>query len=353
MAIKNITAAFRIAFIFAGALIGAGFASGQELLQFFITYGSLGFGGIFCAGLFFSLLSWRLLTISRRFKLTSFSDLARLLCGRKTALFFEYAVFFFLFAVFAIMIAGAGSAAERLLALPARQCAIFFTFLVLLASTKGFSGVAKINAFLTPFLAAIILTVSLSSLSYHHFSLESIRQAAAYSNQPAPHWLLACISYAAYNMILASAILVPLGGKTAVPSGKPVFICASLLGGAILAVLSFLIVCTLLAHSPAILAEPFPMLTISCTQNKLHAILYILVLASAMFTTSLSCLYACADKVSSLLPAGKFACAFLIAALALCFSKIGFSQLIAVLFPFFGYVSSWLFLKLMLKPLKK
>lgn len=347
---KKLTSILRIAFTFAGTLIGAGFASGQELLQFFITYGSFGFGGIIFAGMLFSLLAWRLLTLSQKRQLSSYADLIYTLCGKKSAYFFEGTIFCFLFAVLAIMLAGSGNIVGDVFALPNYYGYVPFSLLIIIANAHGFTGIAKINTYVTPFLAAIIIIISIHSLTYHHFSFDDMKHAALYANQPAPHWLLACILYVSYNMILSSTILVPLGKTTA---DKSVLKYGSFLGGIMLAFLSFLIVSTLLMHSPAILAEPFPMFTISCSQNQLHAILYITVLMIAMFTTSLSCLYGCANKLSALLPVGYLFNSIFIITAALCFTEIGFSQLIATVFPFFGYISLWLLLKLIFKQLPK
>ena len=40
----------RVAMTYAGTIIGAGFVSGQELLQFFVAYGTTGLAGIMVAG---------------------------------------------------------------------------------------------------------------------------------------------------------------------------------------------------------------------------------------------------------------------------------------------------------------
>ena len=46
---------WKIAATFIGAVVGAGFASGQELSQFFLGYGPAGRYGVICSGLLFAL----------------------------------------------------------------------------------------------------------------------------------------------------------------------------------------------------------------------------------------------------------------------------------------------------------
>lgn len=337
-------AIFKIAFTFAGTLIGAGFASGQELLQFFITYGSFGFAGILFAGLLFAWLSYRLLSLSYRFQFRSYTELIRFLCGKKIGACFECAVFLFLFTVLVVMLAAAGSVAETLFSLPALFGRGLLSLAVLGAAARGVHGIAKINFCATPFLVAVITLVSLSSLQHHDFSAELFFAAAQYAQQPAPHWLLSCALYVGYNLVLGIAVLVPLGRETPSAAGRKY---GSLLGGMLLASLSFLIVGTLLIHSPALLAEPIPMLTVSCSQNDLHAFLYATAFILALFTTSSSCLYGCAAKLSTTVPLPLSLPLITLAALAC--SGIGFERLIALAFPIFGYASLWLLIRLAVK----
>lgn len=334
----------KIALTFAGTVIGAGFASGQELLQFFITYGSLGFYGIFFAGFLFAWLGYRLLTVSNQLQLTSYPQLIYHLCGPKAGIFFDYAISFFLFTVLVIMLAAAGTIAQSMFALPFYQGQHLLAVAITLAALNGVSGIMKINIFSTPLLAFIIVMVSLSSLNYHNYSLENFNAAAYYSAQPAPHWLLACLLYVSYNLILGITVLVPLGKSASNTAARKV---GSMLGGLLLAFLSFLIVSTIIIHCPDILLIQIPMLTISCSQHYLHGLLYALIFIIALFTTSLGCLYGCACKLKTILPLPYPLCLVLTVGTAIFFTQIGFSNLIGIVFPIFGYTTLWILVRLM------
>lgn len=47
------TGAFQIAAVYVGTVVGAGFATGREIAEFFTKYGFLGFLGILIAGYIF------------------------------------------------------------------------------------------------------------------------------------------------------------------------------------------------------------------------------------------------------------------------------------------------------------
>src|SRR5256885_11898453 len=56
----------RIAGAFVGVIVGAGFASGQEILQFFAGFGAIGLAGCLVAALAFVFLSMAFSTIDRK-----------------------------------------------------------------------------------------------------------------------------------------------------------------------------------------------------------------------------------------------------------------------------------------------
>lgn len=341
--------ALTIALTLCGAMIGAGFASGQELLQFFIAYGRFGLAGVAFAGALFAAVAWRLLAVSRRMQLQTHLELVYLLCGQRLGGLFNLAIAAFLFVLLVLMLAAANAAADGS-PLPAGFAGFMLAALAVCAALRGSSGIAQVNFAATPLLAAAIAFVCASSLSYHGWHPGLLEQAASLSAQPAPHWLLGCTLYVAYNFALGATVLVPLGRSARKPAA-----CAagSILGGLLLAALSLLIALTLLVHTPHILSQQLPMLHISCTQSVWHAALYGTVLFLSMFTTSSACLYGCACKLRSATGQSAPLSLFFCAAAALSFSGIAFNHIIATLFPLFGYLSLFLLVRLFTVKLPK
>ena len=65
---------FRVAGIYAASITGAGFASGQEILQFFSIYRAGGFYGILLAGILFSVLGCTVLTRVYRERIRNYEE---------------------------------------------------------------------------------------------------------------------------------------------------------------------------------------------------------------------------------------------------------------------------------------
>lgn len=102
-----------IACTYTGTVIGAGFASGQEILQFFIAYGGIGLAGIIAAGFLFALLGHRLLILAWDIEAASFKDILAHLYGQKLGKLMEMITSLSLFGIFTVMLAGAGTLAAE------------------------------------------------------------------------------------------------------------------------------------------------------------------------------------------------------------------------------------------------
>ena len=57
---------WRIALTYVGAIVGAGFASGQELTRFFVVFGGSGLLGIIIAGSIFAILGAVVIDLANR-----------------------------------------------------------------------------------------------------------------------------------------------------------------------------------------------------------------------------------------------------------------------------------------------
>lgn len=73
----------KIAFIYVGTVIGAGFASGREIIEFFAVYGLKGSWGIFISCILFAFIGGVLLVKVYNNKIESFNELSNELFGNK------------------------------------------------------------------------------------------------------------------------------------------------------------------------------------------------------------------------------------------------------------------------------
>jgi uncharacterized membrane protein YkvI len=333
----------KVAATYAGTIIGAGFASGQELLQFFVIYGSTGLAGILLAGCLFIWLGCRILELGHRLQATGYHQLLYYVCGARIGLLLDIIVSVFLFCVLTVMLAGAGTVCRDNFGLPYLSGLLAMSFLTLLTALRKVEGITTANLIVTPLLAIATLATSLYSLSYHGIDTSIFNTPSPLPSANSFHWLLASLLYVSYNLVMGTTVLAPLGAHT---HGRITRLLGGVIGGAVLALLAGCVTLTVMLHYPQVLEYEVPMLYITSSQHNLNHLSYIIILIAAMYTTALASLYGCATKLQSVTCLPFTVCLVIILTLSLVFSQAGFANLITVLFPIFGYATLWFTIKL-------
>lgn len=335
--------AVRVGATFAGTVVGAGFASGQEIVQFFVSFGQAGLAGIAVATALFAWLGGSLLEVGHRLRATAYHQAVYHVCGPRAGLVIDAAIAAFLFAALAIMLAGMATVGRDLAGLPYHVGLAAGGLAAAATVLGGIRGVAAANMVVTPFLIVCILVVSLYSLIYHAFGPGHVAVPPAPAQQPAPHWLLATLLYVSYNLVIGSTVLVPLGST--VPSYVS-RLAGGVLGGLILGGLAAFLTLVVMLHHPHSLSHEVPILEVASRQHPLASAIYSLILVAAMFTTALASLYGCAGKMTAATGLHPALSAVGVTAAALVCGQLGFANLIRLLFPVFGYITLWFTVRL-------
>lgn len=190
-------------FVFESAVIAGGYATGRELVQFFLPAGPWGgLLGMGIAMLFWSAVLMVSFELARTFKAYDYRSFFKLLLGRGWFLF-EIAYFLLIIIVFAVMGAAAGEIAHDLFGVPK-----LVGSMTMIAAT-GLMVFYSSNV-IEKFLA---LSVGYLYLVYIVFCIWGFvafgdRIEAALASQPVGNgWFKAGITYAGYNVGTVPAVL--------------------------------------------------------------------------------------------------------------------------------------------------
>ncbi|CUH95437.1 putative membrane protein [Propionispora sp. 2/2-37] len=340
---QNLLDVIKIASAYAGTIIGAGFASGQELLQFFVVYGTVGFGGIILAGILFAWLGYRILELGHRLNATGYHQLLYYACGKKAALFLDSIITVFLFSVLTIMLSGTGTMFQDHFHLPYSLGTGVIGILAFCTVLYGIRGITVMNMGMLPLLTLSTLSVGIYSLAYHGLSTDMLVNVVPYDPQNGSHWLIASILYVSYNLIIGSTVLAPLGPH--IRSRKLRF-WGSIAGGFLITILAGFIAIIVMIHCPDILNYEIPMLHIAGMQHKINSTSYVCMFLIAMYTTAATTLYACAGQLSHVTKLSFPLCSLIIIATGMLCSQLGFSVLISWVFPAVGYLALYFIVRL-------
>jgi len=322
---------FQVAATYVGAVMGAGFASGQEIQQFFVRFGRWGLVGIVVSALLFSLLGWGLLDLQERWKITSYPEFFDYLLGRKWGRWADGLVSILLFVGMLAMISGSGALFYEYFGF-SKWLGISLTGSVIaLALWFRGEGVLWINSTLIPLKFIICLGIAIASLFLA--TSQDVISIGVSQSPIVKNWALSAVLYVSFNFTLAMVVFASLGRYVQRPGAR----LGAVIGGLALGVFAFVIGVALL-KSPDSIGLEIPMVAVAGKLGDWPAFFYVIVLWLAMITASIGNGFSLASRM---VETGKLSyrnAILLLLLLLLPIAGVKFSKIVQLVYPVFGYL---------------
>ena len=320
---------------FVGIIVGAGFASGQEIIQYFTSYGYKGIFGALIATLGFSFIGMCIAQISSRLRTTSHKDLIYQISGKYLGFVVDYLLSFFLFGVAVIMFAGAGSTFEQMFGLPIWVGSLIMIILTILTVMMNVKSIINVIAMVTPYLLAIVMVIAVYSIATMDLSFAEQVVVAEQQAQVASNWWIAALLYVSFNIGVCFSMLTVVSGSI---RNEKVAGMGGIMGGLFLGALMLLINLSMLAKMDTIAGLDIPMLQLA---NEIHPIVGILMsiaLLGMIYNTAVGMFYSFTVRFfKPSKPSFKVAVIF-IGILGFVASLVGFTELVSKVYAAMGYI---------------
>lgn len=321
---KNLSCILEISFVIIGAIIGAGFASGKEISIFFAKYGINGLIGIILTVFIINIVIYRIIVISKKYEIRSFSDLLRIKKVKHQRII-NICMNIFLLLSFSVMVAGFKGYALQIASKQANVMTILFIFICYITLNKKAEGIINGNKYLVPPLIIAIFIISLTFIA-KEYPYEVIE------NQYVGNSIISSILYSGYNLVMIIPVIVSLAERM---KDKREINKMSIITTCIMIILFLLIFIPLIIDKTGAMGYEFPILSITKSMGKCYSILYSVVIIIAIFTSVISSGYAFLSNVSK---ENYKELSIIICAIALIVSNFGFGNLIENLYPIFGTI---------------
>lgn len=323
-----------IAMGFTGSLLGAGFVSGQEVMQFFGVFGIYGLIAMPISLALLYILGCFVMKTARKTGITEFDRIIIRKDIHWLRGFFSLTYIFYLFGTVVIMVAGTGALLNQLYGVPAIIGSALMTILLGVVALWEAKGVLTVFSITVPVM--IVVGMVIGVLSILTFETNSIA-ATPFSNENPllGNWVMATLAFVSYNMMGAISILVPISPDVKEEGS----IHRGMLRGIIQ--LSLVFICILL---PMILFRDMvehaelPMLALANKVNPILGIVYSLLLFTGMFGTALSFLYGVAYRIRKYREYKLRPLIGILITVAFVGSLLGFKELIGIVLPVSGYI---------------
>ena len=336
---------------FAGAfvafMIGSGYASGQEIMQFFTAYGIWSIGGLIIALVLFSWLGKVLMNYGYRHSELTPEQMPdqsfRYYCGKYFGTFLAWFIPVFLFLVCVVMTSGAGATLAQYFGLPTWVGALGMCVLVFVTNLFGFKRIVDIVGALGPLTIIFSIIIAIYAIASNPAGLANIATHAdvlagmANATNGAPLWALAGLLYVAYNMT-GSVPFLTQTGATATSAREAKW--GAIGGGILFIVAGLLMNLALLCYIDDVAKLEVPTLFLSDLISPVVSVIFSIILLDEIYSTAAPMMW---TSVNRFAPEGTkrnkvVLAAFSVIILAIVLSPLGYSQLMGIVYPYTGYI---------------
>ena len=340
---KNI---FKIIFVIIGTLIGAGFASGQEMYIFFYSYGINGIFGLILSSVFIGIIIYKTLGIIFQYDISNYKEFINLIIKGKSKK--EYlniknilniVINIFILITFFIMIAGFGAYFEQQIKINHFIGSSILALLCFFVFKSNVKGLVRVNEILIPIL--ILLIVLIGGLNFSKINITNVISDISF--KASSGWIISSLLYSSYNSILLIPTLITL--KNYIKNKKSVLI-ISLISTIIILILSVVLFFILSNIDIDISQLEMPIVYVIEKIFKGLIIVYGFIIISSIFTTSISLGTSFLQNVIKNKKSYTHF-AFIMCITSVVVSNFGFANLVNLLYPIFGYLGFFQILKIL------
>lgn len=315
--------------VYIAAVIGAGFASGAEIVNYFAKYNKLGIFGILVSAILFGLMAGLILDISKENECYNFGEFMRAVFPKRIADILNAVITIFMVCVFAAMVAGSGEAISELFGrgnIIGVLSVLILTAAVLAFDVRGFMAANGIMA--------VIIIFGIIGVCFY---LLNFREINVFKNNS--EWVSAGVVYTGYNILTAGAVLPALGRYT--KNIKRV--------GILSALIIFLLLLALWGiisiYYNKIPLGTIPMITICKRHGIGLSAVYSVVLFAAMLTTALANGFALFD----IFKGNKYIKIAFIVSIGFFMSGLSFDFFVDIIYRCAGYAGSFFMFFIIIK----
>lgn len=279
---------------FIALLIGSGFATGQELMQYFAAYGNMGVVGILIVFILFLILGNELILTGYDINFENPNDIYFEVCGKTLGRFFDYFSVFFLFLSYTVMVAGAQATAVEQYNAPKFIGGIVLAFFVILTVYFGLDKIVNIIGSIGPVIVILAIGVGTISVVRNIYNLPQAANDLEMAlnskelNVASSNVVLAAGSYVGFCVIWLSGFLASLGKELSnEKEGK-----LSILTGAFgFCLASFIVSVAIYLSIGKVYSSQIPMLILAREIHPVLAHIFSIVIFLGIFTTAVPLLW--------------------------------------------------------------
>ncbi|GAA4705251.1 membrane protein [Kocuria gwangalliensis] len=333
----NARKTLQVTLAFVGLLVGAGFATGQEVVQYFISFGTWGIAGAVVSGILMIAAGAVIIQIGSYFLAEEHRAVFHSVSHPVVSKFLDISVTLTLFAMGFVMLAGAGSTLEQQFGLPSWIGSAIMMGIVMLTGLLNVNKVTNIISAVTPLIFVAVIVAFIYTMLQLPVDLGAMSDLAVQADSPVSPWWLSAINYTCMALMLGVSMSLVIGGNTPDPR---VAGWGGVLGGVVYTILLVMNAVALLVNYESVEGSDIPMLMLFETMHPMAALGMVFVTFVMIYNTCISMFYALGRRIT-VNHRKRYVPVFLgICVAGYLVSLIGFGTLMSYVYPAIGYVGT-------------
>ncbi len=323
------------AFAYVGVIVGAGLASGQDLLQYFLAYGAIGLIGIAALGVLNVIFGAVALQLGSYYRSDNHDEVFERIAHPALRRLIDVVLVFSAFTMGFVMLAGAGANLEQQFGLPSWMGGALCAVLVVLTAFLNFDRIMNVIGVFTPIIMVAIAVLMIYSLATPHASVAELDAAARNVTPALPNLVFSTLNYFALCVVGGIAMAFVLGGSILrIGEARR----AGHIGGVLIALVLGADAVALYLNVDRIWNFDVPALEIARSVHPAFAFGYTLVIFALIYNTAFSLFYSTARRFSGGSTARLRIVLIAVVAAGYAASFMGFKKLIGVMYPIIGWL---------------
>lgn len=327
----------RIAGAYTAYVIGSGFATGQEIIYFFTSYGDRSYGAILLSAVLFSLTGAFVMSdgVELGDDNGNTGKVYGYYCGKTLGSFFNVFVPVLLFGSVVIMLSGSGATAEEYYGIDSGTGSLVMAAMIFISYALGFKSIVAIIGLFGPVI--IIFSVIVGIVTCINTEPVFADFDISFFNVPAPAKspLFSAVLYVSYNISTAAVFFRALGStaesKTETRIGA--FAGALLLMGA-----AFALNMAFLAEAEQLNGYTIPTLKLAEEISPVFGAAFSVILLIEIFSTAAPMMHCVLSRFAEEKTLKALVIGFVFITAAYLCSMMPFEKLISTVYPYEGRV---------------
>lgn len=343
---KNLKEIITVAFAFVGVVVGAGFATGQEIFQFFTSNGYFSIYGVLITGLIITIGGIFVLHTGFKLRSHNHTESIKYYLPRSVATIFDIVLTLFLFALAMIMTAGGVSTIHESFGLPYVLSSAILVMIILLTLFLKFDRLITVLGVVTPFLVIIVTIIAGYYLSKGHLHFEAANLYANSEGHSDKWWWFDAINYGSLQIAAAFSFLSVMGGRL---KSEVSTIWGGIIGGIIITFLLLMLNLGMIAQFTEITHVALPSLLLAKNISPIIGLFMSIVMVLVIYNTVVGLMYAFASRFTEPYTKSYYTMIIIMAIVTFAATFIGFIALIGRVFPIMGIFGFILLIPIFIK----